>query len=118
MLVGNKQVSDAEIWQALELCQAAELIKDLSEGLDTKLLDNASNLSGGQKQRIALARMLLKKPKLLILDEATCHLDNACEEAIYHNIKKLAPRMTIVMITHREQNIAFADNVINLNSLT
>ncbi len=99
--VGNNTVSDDDIYEACKMSKADEFIKEMPLGYDTPLDENGSNLSGGQRQRIAIARALLKKPKLLILDEATGNLDTITESAIKNTIFGLDSKLTCIIIAHR-----------------
>jgi ATP-binding cassette, subfamily C, bacterial len=94
-------ISDQDILEALDQAGAREFILDLPQGLDTQVGVMGSKLSGGQRQRISLARALVTRPKLLILDEVTSALDPKTERAICENITALRGRYTTVAITHR-----------------
>lgn len=101
--------SDEDIHEALRLAGAEEFVSRLPEAMETILGDRAVRLSGGERQRLALARALLRKPALLILDEATSHLDFENEKRIQQAIEGLRGRMTILFITHRLSAIRGAD---------
>jgi len=101
LILGDTQISDADIEDALDQAGAREFIMAMPKGLDTEVGAMGSRLSGGQRQRIALARALVIKPKLLILDEVTSALDPETERAICQNISGLRGKYTIVAITHR-----------------
>jgi len=101
--------SDEEINQALRLAAAEAFVSGLSKGLDTILGDRGVLVSGGERQRLALARALLRKPSLLILDEATSNLDSENERRIQSAIEELHRQMTILVITHRLSTIRGAD---------
>jgi ATP-binding cassette subfamily C protein len=101
LVLGDAQISDADIEEALEQAGARDFIMAMPNGLDTEVGAMGSRLSGGQRQRIALARALVIKPKLLILDEVTSALDPETEKAICQNITALRGEYTIVAITHR-----------------
>ncbi|MGE0448396.1 MAG: ABC transporter ATP-binding protein [Vicinamibacterales bacterium] len=105
----NPDASDPEIREALRLAAADRLVDSLPDGLDTVLGDRGVLVSGGERQRLALARALLRKPDLLILDEATSSLDSENEARIQQAIEKLHRRMTIVIITHRLPTVRDAD---------
>jgi ATP-binding cassette subfamily C protein len=108
--------SDAQVWAALEDAAAADFVRGLPEGLDTRLGDGGRRLSGGERQRLMLARALLRDPQLLILDEATSALDADNEAAIAAALGRLRGRMTIVLIAHRGALLDLADRVIRLES--
>ncbi|MCP4100767.1 MAG: ABC transporter ATP-binding protein [Lentisphaerae bacterium] len=114
ILWGNPNASENEIYDALKLVSAYDLVKSLPEGLDTIVKDQGQRLSGGERQRIALARTIIRKPNLLLLDEATCAVDEESEKIILEAIKKLKNGLTIIIITHRTSTLPFADQVINL----
>jgi ATP-binding cassette subfamily C protein len=103
---------ETDMWSALDGANARALVETLPGGLDTVLGDGGSRLSGGERQRIALARALLRKPKLLILDEATSALDWRTQQFIGRSIEALRGSMTIVTIAHRPSMISFSDWVI------
>jgi ATP-binding cassette subfamily C protein len=110
--VGRDDLSDETLWNALEFADAADLVRKLSKGLQTIVGDRGIRLSGGERQRIALARALLRNPRLLVLDEATSALDWESQAAIANSIRKLRGRMTVVTIAHRPSMVAFADWVV------
>jgi ATP-binding cassette subfamily C protein len=103
ILVGNSETefSDSDILQILNVCQLKNFLETLDHGLNTRIGSQGINLSGGQKQRIGLARALLSKPTLLVLDEATSSLDNETENLITKSINRLKGTVTIVVIAHR-----------------
>jgi ABC-type multidrug transport system fused ATPase/permease subunit len=103
-----------ELWEALERAQLAETVRGLERGLEYRLDENGAGLSTGQKQRLALARALLRKPKILILDEATANLDMGTESEIANTIKALAGRATVLIVSHRAGILAAASRVLEL----
>ena len=103
-----------ELWAALEQAQMAETVRKLDGGLEYRLDENGSGLSTGQKQRLALARALLRKPKILILDEATANLDTATEAEIANTIKRLRGQTTVLIVSHRAGILEAADKVLTL----
>jgi ATP-binding cassette, subfamily C, bacterial len=101
LTLGDSGIGDEDVLAALDQAGARDFIMDMPQGLDTQVGVMGSRLSGGQRQRIALARALVIKPKLLILDEVTSALDPETERAICGNITALGGQYTIVAITHR-----------------
>jgi len=101
LLWARPGASDGEIREALRLAAAEDFVSRFAEGMETVLGDRGVRLSGGERQRLALARALLRKPSLLILDEATSNLDSENERRIQSAIEELHGSMTILIITHR-----------------
>ena len=100
-----------EIVAAADAAGASEFIERLPQGFDTMLEENASNLSGGQKQRLSIARSLLAKPRILILDEAASALDPESEAIFISNLSRIAVGRTVVMISHRLSTLVNADMI-------
>ena len=111
---GDLAATTEQIEDAARLAHADEFIASLPGGLDFKLTSRGGNLSGGQRQRILLARALIRKPQILILDEATSSIDLGSERVIRDTLKQLHGRLTIVIIAHRSSTIDTADHVICL----
>lgn len=109
LLWAKPDAEKGEINQSLKFAAAEEFVNGLPKGLDTILGDRGVLISGGERQRIALARALLRKPSLLILDEATSSLDSENEKRIQNAIEKLHGQMTILVISHRLSTIRGAD---------
>ncbi len=109
LLWAKPGANEEEINRSLRFAAAEEFVSGLSKGLDTILGDRGVLVSGGERQRIALARALLRKPSLLILDEATSSLDSENEKRIQKAIEKLHGQMTILVISHRLSTIRGAD---------
>ena len=105
----SSEVEEDDIWQALEVAQLAEFIRELPEGLDTPVGDRGTKLSGGQRQRLGIARAMFTKPKLLVLDEATSSLDGTTEASISEAVHNLKGGVTIVMIAHRLSTVKESD---------
>ncbi|WP_424531740.1 ABC transporter ATP-binding protein [Sphaerisporangium viridialbum] len=104
--------TDEEIWDALRAAQIGELIEALPDGLDTVVGDRGYRLSGGEKQRVALARLLLKAPRVVVLDEATAHLDSESEAAVQRALKTALAGRTSLVIAHRLSTIREADTIL------
>jgi ATP-binding cassette, subfamily C, bacterial len=107
--------SDGEVLDALRMAGASALLARLPNGLDTKIGDRGTLLSGGERQRLALARALLRRPRLLVLDEATSALDPESERSIRQTIASLTPAVTVLTITHRLTTARQADHVVVLD---
>lgn len=113
----NPDVDEQAIWNALEQAGATDFVKLLPNGLETIVGDRGTQISGGERQRIALARALVRQPKLLILDEATNAVDDHNEQLIKNALHKLHGKMTIIIVAHRSTLIDLADHVIELNKI-
>lgn len=110
LLMAKSDAEDSELWQVLEKTKLADFLRG-EKGLDTLLVENASNLSGGQKQRLALARALLHDSAVYIFDEATSNIDADSENDIMEQIFELAKNKTVIVISHRLANTAKADMI-------
>lgn len=113
--LGRPGASDAEIMQAARAARLDDLIATLPDGLDTLLGERGVRLSGGQRQRLSLARVYLRRPRLLILDEATSALDARTEKEIVETLAQLARHATTINITHRMALAALADSIVVLD---
>ncbi len=109
---GDQELTDEHIKDACNAAKADEFIQELPFGYDTFLDENGKNLSGGQRQRLAIARALLRKPKLIIFDEATSNLDTITESAIKDTIFDLNKELTCIIIAHRLSTIKNCDKII------
>jgi ATP-binding cassette subfamily C protein len=110
------EADEARMWRVLELAEAAGLVRGLPKGLDTPLGERGVLVSGGERQRLALARALLRRPTLLILDEALSAVDPATEARIASRLRTLRPRPTVLMIAHRPESLAPCDRVVSLEA--
>jgi ABC-type multidrug transport system fused ATPase/permease subunit len=104
--------SDEEVWRALEMTGAAQLLQGLDGGLDARVGERGGLLSAGERQRLALARALLRRPRLLLLDEATNAIDIEGERRILERLAALRPRTTIMMAAHRPESLALCDHIL------
>ncbi|MCA0336000.1 MAG: ABC transporter ATP-binding protein/permease [Actinobacteria bacterium] len=109
------QATEEQMWHALEAAQVGPLVRSLPEGLDTVVGDRGHRLSGGEKQRLAIARLLLKGPGLLVLDEATAHLDSESEAALQRALDEALRGRTAVVIAHRLSTVRGADQILVLD---
>ncbi|HFD15956.1 MAG TPA: ABC transporter ATP-binding protein [Rhodospirillales bacterium] len=114
--LGDPSIDDATIEEALEIAEALEFVRRLPRGLDTTVGARGMRLSGGQRQRIALARALVGRPALLVLDEVTSALDPAVERRVCANLRALTGRMTILSVTHRPAWFDIADRILELEN--
>lgn len=113
---GNKEASDEELVRVCKLAQADEFITKFSEGYDTYIEQGGTNVSGGQKQRLCIARALLKKPKILILDDSTSAVDTKTDALIRKAFKEEIPHTTKLIIAQRISSIQEADKIVVLDS--
>lgn len=112
---GAPHVSPSEIQEAAKNAELDDFIASLPEGLETKVGERGLKLSGGEKQRVAIARMLLKKPKIFIFDEATAALDSSTEKRIQESLQKISKNQTTIIIAHRLSTIVDADKIFVLD---
>lgn len=111
LTTGCDDVSDAEILEACHLSHADEFIRKMPGGIDTLIGENSCDLSGGQKQRLAIARALIKKPDVLIMDEATSNLDSVSESVIQEMLNDVKKDMICIVIAHRLKTIRNSDKI-------
>lgn len=112
--LGDASLDEAQIRAALRAADALDFVDAMPEGLQTRVGEGGSRLSGGQRQRIAIARALVHGPRLLILDEATSHLDREAQTAVIETVRHLKGRLTILAVAHQELLIEAADHVYRL----
>jgi ABC-type multidrug transport system fused ATPase/permease subunit len=114
LLWGNKNASEDELVEALKAAQAYDFVIDKENGIDSKVEQNGRNFSGGQKQRLTIARALVKKPEVLILDDSSSALDYATDAALRIAIRNLPYKPTVFIVSQRTSSIMHADLIIVL----
>jgi ATP-binding cassette subfamily B protein len=112
---GRPEASRAEVMEAAHLAQLDRFIESLPDGYDTRVGERGLKLSGGEKQRVAIARVILKRPKILIFDEATSALDSRTEQGIQDSLRALALGHTSLVIAHRLSTVTDADEILVLD---
>ena len=115
---GHCGATAEEIEQAAEMANIHDFIQSLPEGYKTVVGERGLKLSGGEKQRIAIARAMLKNPKILVFDEATSSLDSQSEKTILESLKALAENHTTLVIAHRLSTVIDADEIVVMDSGT
>lgn len=108
----SPQAGEADMWHALAQAALDETVRALPQGLDTVIGDRGVRLSGGERQRLAVARALLRNPRVLVLDEATSHLDHVSQALLLRTLRNLHGRLTMLVITHRLEMARDADHVV------
>jgi len=108
------EVPDEEVWAALRTAQADGFVAGLRAGLDSKLGERGTTLSGGQRQRLSLARALVRRPRLLVMDDATSAVDPEVEARILAAMRERGGDSTMLLIAYRKATIALADEVLFL----
>jgi ATP-binding cassette subfamily B protein len=109
------EATEEEMWAALRGAQVADLVRSLPDGLETVVGERGYRFSGGEKQRIAIARLLLKHPSIVILDEATAHLDSESEAAVQRALAVALRGRTALVIAHRLSTVRDADQILVLD---
>ena len=112
---GNENATDEELVHACQLAQADDFIRSFPDQYDTYIEQGGSNVSGGQKQRLCIARALLKKPKILILDDSTSAVDTKTDQLIRKAFKENIPDITKIIIAQRTASIEDADQIVVLD---
>lgn len=112
---GNEGATDEEIWKALKTAQAKEFVEQKEDGLDTMIEQEGRNLSGGQRQRLSIARALVRKPEILILDDSSSALDYATDLKLRQAIKALPGDMTVFIVSQRASSLMHADQILVLD---
>jgi len=112
LLLARPEATEAELWEALGRARLTELARDLPDGLDTVVGERGYRLSGGERQRLTIARVLLARPQVVILDEATAHLDSTSEAAVQAALAEALVGRTSIVIAHRLSTIRQADQIL------
>jgi ATP-binding cassette subfamily B protein len=113
--IGNLRAESDQVLQAAKKAHVDDFVKNLPAGYETKLGENGISLSTGQKRRIAIARCILREPKLIILDEPVSSVDPESESLIYKSIMDLADKMIVIIISHKFETNKLADIIVTLN---
>lgn len=111
---GKKDADDREIWEALSISQSKEFVEEKEGGLDFEISQGGKNLSGGQRQRLCIARALVKKPEILILDDSFSALDYATDAALRRSLSRLSD-MTVFIVSQRTSSLMHADSILVLD---
>ena len=115
LLWGNKNATDDDLWAALETAQAREVVKDKAGELDAEITQGGANLSGGQRQRLTIARALVRKPKILILDDSASALDYATDANLRMAIRNMKDAPTTFIVSQRAASVRYADLILVLD---
>jgi ABC-type multidrug transport system fused ATPase/permease subunit len=113
-LWGNENATEQDLTAALKISQSYDFVMEKENGLDAEVAQNGKNFSGGQKQRLTIARALVRKPEILILDDSSSALDNATDAKLRHDIKQLKDT-TVFIVSQRTTSIMNADKIIVLD---
>jgi ABC-type multidrug transport system fused ATPase/permease subunit len=116
LMLSNPTATDDEIWAALRRARLDELIASLPDGLDTVVGERGYRLSGGERQRLTIARLLLAAPSVVILDEATAHLDSTSEAAVQEALSEALVGRTSIVIAHRLSTVRAAHQILVLEA--
>jgi ATP-binding cassette subfamily C protein len=112
LLLARPTATEAELWDALRRARLDDLVRSLPDGLDTVVGERGYRLSGGERQRMTIARLLLARQRVVILDEATAHLDNTSEAAVQEALTEALEGRTAVVIAHRLSTVRTADLIL------
>jgi ATP-binding cassette subfamily B protein len=112
LMYARPDATEDQVMEALRDAQILDMVSSLPDGIDTLVGDRGYRLSGGEKQRVAIARLFLKAPDLVVLDEATAHLDSESEVAVQRALKKVLAGRTSIVIAHRLSTVREADQIL------
>jgi len=112
LLLARPDAEETELWDALRRARLADLVASLPDGLDTVVGERGYRLSGGERQRLTIARLLLARPRVVVLDEATAHLDSTSEAAVQEALGEALAGRTAIVIAHRLSTIRAADQIL------
>ena len=115
LLWGNPDATDAELWRAIELAQAKEVVDGKEGKLDAEISQGGKNFSGGQRQRLTIARALVRKPEILILDDSASALDYATDARLRQSIRSIKDQTTTFIVSQRASSIRHAEQIIVLD---
>jgi ATP-binding cassette subfamily B multidrug efflux pump len=112
---GNQEATDAELWHALQISQAADFVRQMEGGLDARIAQGGTNVSGGQRQRLAIARALVHKPEIYLFDDSFSALDYATDAALRAALAAETAEATVLIVAQRVATIRNADRIIVLD---
>ena len=115
IMIGRPEATEAELMSAIDQASLGDLVAGLPDGIDSVVGERGTSLSGGQRQRVAIARAFLKDAPVLILDEATSHLDAVNEETLRRSLDRLQAERTTIVIAHRLSTVRNADVIVVLD---
>lgn len=115
LLWGNENATEDALWEALEIAQAKEVVKNKEGGLDATVEQGGANFSGGQRQRLTIARALVRKPSILILDDSASALDYATDANLRMAIRNMNNPPTTFIVSQRAASVRFADEILVLD---